>query len=110
MSSRIALLAAVFRVVFMAMIPVTKVRSLIRWHFKLLVFYENTDTSFFCTFDFKSILTCAEDKKVVATSAALEDQGRFTVARQRLNTKTISDLFFMRALVLLQRLKLEQRQ
>ena len=47
MSSRIALLAAVFLVVFILIFRITKVRSLIRWHFKLNVFYEFLPTSFF---------------------------------------------------------------
>jgi hypothetical protein len=47
MSSRIALLAAVFLVVFILIFPVTKVRSLISWHFKLFVFYEFIRISFF---------------------------------------------------------------
>ena len=47
MSSRIALLAAVFLVVFILDLPIAKVRSLISWHFKLLVFYEFMRTSFF---------------------------------------------------------------
>ena len=61
-------------------------------------------------FAFNSILACAEEETFITTSAASDCQARLILAKQVHNRKAMSDLFFMRVLVLMQQLKLKRLQ